>query len=444
MYNKYFIQMNLQLFAGIDNFYAGENTMHGTATNAGVVTGLTPEMKTFYSKQLIETAGPDLVYAQFGEKVSIGQGKGKQIEWRQFGKFQKALTPLTEGVTPVASTLMVTTKTKVVDQFGDWSIVTDLLEMTAIDPVIAETTTRHAQNAKLTLDTIVRDELMKGEKVLYADTVISGTASKTAKRSLLTLNCKWTADTAAQVTKNLRKLNAPTFDGSYVVIVHPSCEYDIMKDPEFVDVVKYGDAVRIFNQEIGKMRGLRFVRSTEAKIFRGKPLAESGSTKIYKLTGGTYTSGTKTLAVTGTTLVENALTGRTLRVISTTSSTVTEQVLHVASNATNSITFSDTTVTDPTGSGVTVTIVDNEATNEGYAVYGALAIAKGAYKVVDLNGENAEIIVKPRGSGGTEDPLNQRSTIGWKVNGYGAAIVIEDYLLRVETCATDSPYDDAN
>lgn len=44
-------------------------------------------------------------------------------------------------------------------------------------------------------------------------------------------------------------------------------------------------------------------------------------------------------------------------------------------------------------------------------------IGKDAYGVVDINGKSKpEIIVKPLGSSGTEDPLNQRGTVGWKAN----------------------------
>lgn len=50
-----------------------------------------------------------------------------------------------------------------------------------------------------------------------------------------------------------------------------------------------------------------------------------------------------------------------------------------------------------------------------------MAFGKDAFGVVQVQGggggnlANPQVIVKPLGSGGTEDPLNQRATIGWKV-----------------------------
>ena len=70
------------------------------------------------------------------------------------------------------------------------------------------------------------------------------------------------------------------------------------------------------------------------------------------------------------------------------------------------------------------------AAAEGCAVYGCLFVGKGAYGVVDLN-DGTEVIVKPRGSSGTADPLDQRSSVGWK-GVHAAAILYDEYIVRVE------------
>ena len=82
-----------------------------------------------------------------------------------------------------------------------------------------------------------------------------------------------------------------------------------------------------------------------------------------------------------------------------------------------------------------VTAADNaviypgEGGAEGCAVYGCLFVGKGAYGVVDLN-DGTEVIVKPRGSSGTADPLDQRSSVGWK-GVHAAAILYDEYIVRV-------------
>ena len=44
------------------------------------------------------------------------------------------------------------------------------------------------------------------------------------------------------------------------------------------------------------------------------------------------------------------------------------------------------------------------------------------------------MIVKPKGSAGSADPLNQRSTVGWKAT-KTACILTQAFMVRVETAS---------
>ena len=70
-------------------------------------------------------------------------------------------------------------------------------------------------------------------------------------------------------------------------------------------------------------------------------------------------------------------------------------------------------------------------------VYATLIIAKDAYGVVPLAGHNLENIMKPLGSSGAADPLNQRGTSGWKAM-FTAKILQELWMVRIEHAATDA------
>lgn len=66
-------------------------------------------------------------------------------------------------------------------------------------------------------------------------------------------------------------------------------------------------------------------------------------------------------------------------------------------------------------------------------VHSTLIFGKDAYGVVDVAGSGAlQIIIKPHGSAGTQDPLDQRATVGAKVAAYTAVILNELWLLRIE------------
>ncbi|CAB4127934.1 hypothetical protein UFOVP103_5 [uncultured Caudovirales phage] len=68
----------------------------------------------------------------------------------------------------------------------------------------------------------------------------------------------------------------------------------------------------------------------------------------------------------------------------------------------------------------------------GIDVYGTLIFGNEAFGVVDVaGGSSVQMIIKPHGAAGTADPLNQRGTIGWKVN-FAAVILQDTAMIRVE------------
>ena len=80
------------------------------------------------------------------------------------------------------------------------------------------------------------------------------------------------------------------------------------------------------------------------------------------------------------------------------------------------------------------------ATPAYYGVFATLFLAEGAYGVTEVTGGGLQTIIKQLGSAGTADPLDQRSTVGWKAM-QTAEILMEPYIVRVECCSAFS--DDA-
>ena len=276
-------EMDLQLFADVGtlvnaggnyvNAYTGEKTAFPEGG------GMTASMKTFYDTELLENARPELIHTQFARKQALPAGRGKTVEWRKFGSFEKALTPLTEGVTPDGSGISVSYITKELAQYGDYTTVSDLLDLTAIDDVVLEITDRHGSNMGLTLDTVTRNEIQQGNQVIYAPVLgEGGKQTAVTSRVALTPACKMTSELVAKAATQLKKMNAPTFEGKYVCILHPSVAFDLRQDPAWVAAHQYAAATELFSGEIGELHGVRFVETTEAKIFWGDDLAKNSRT----------------------------------------------------------------------------------------------------------------------------------------------------------------------
>ena len=305
---------------------------------------LSPEMKTFYDEVLIRSAEPELVHDQFGQKRPIPGGNGKKIEFRKFSSLPKMdKKPLTEGVTPDGQSLNVTKLEAEIKQYGGYVTTSDLLNLTAFDQVTAETLKLPGSQAGSTSDTVTRDVLCAGTSVIYA----GGAESRTALKEANTLKI---ADIKKAV-RLLKRNNAPKIGDSYVAIVHTDTAYDLMNDPEWIEAQKYTTSDKIFNGEIGHMYGVRFVESTEAKIW------------------------------------------------------------------------------SKTDGGATV------------PVYATLVLGADAYGITSINGGGIETITKQLGSGGTADPLNQRATMGWKLN-KTAKILDDTRMVRIEHTCTGA--DDAS
>ncbi|MBQ7975961.1 MAG: N4-gp56 family major capsid protein [Clostridia bacterium] len=242
------LMYNLQLFAEMN-------------TNLTTSSGLTDEMKTYYSDYLIDNAIPKLVHDQFGQKHPIPKNGGKTIEFRKYSPLPKLTTPISEGVTPDGQSLNMTTIEATVAQYGGYITLSDVLLLTAIDNNLVQATKLLGAQAGSTLDTITREVLNGGTNVIFS-------GGKEA-RGDLDASSLLTVDDVKKAVRLLKNQNAEQISGSWVGIIHPDIAYDLTNDDAWKDVKTYSDPSDIYEGEIGKIFGVRFVETTEAKIWAG-------------------------------------------------------------------------------------------------------------------------------------------------------------------------------
>ena len=297
------------------NYTGQTNSAYNSTTKTGgtytAAQDLSPEMKTFYDKNLIRLAEPELVHDQFGQKRPIPGGNGKIIEFRKFNALPSVPSDriLDEGITPNGQFYGVTAITAKIEQYGGYITLSDMLNLTAYDNNMQEVMKLLASQAGQVSDKITRDILAAGTNVSYA--------GRRAARANLTADDVLTIEDIKKAVRKLKRVNAKTINGNFVAIVHPDVAYDLMQDSEWIDANHYAGSGKIFNGEIGKMYGVRFVETTMAKIVKPSTLP----------------------------------------------------------------------------------------------IYCTLVLAENAFGVTSINNGGIETIVKQLGSGGTADPLNQRSTV---------------------------------
>lgn len=250
-------RINLQLFAEMN-------------TNLTSSSGLSGEMKTFYSDYLIDNAIPKLVHDQFGQKHPIPKNGGKIVEFRKFNPLPKLTTPIQEGVTPDGQSLNMSVITAEVKQYGGYITLSDVLLLTAIDNNLVQATKLLGAQAGATLDTITREVLNGGTNAMFS-------GGKNA-RSELDATSVLTVDDVKKAVRMLKNQNAEQINGSWVGIIHPDVAYDLTNDPAWKDVKTYSDPSDMYEGEIGKIFGVRFVETTEAKIWAN---AGAGGRAVY-------------------------------------------------------------------------------------------------------------------------------------------------------------------
>ena len=391
-------------------------------TNTTINTLQTTQLnKTFYDRQLLESARTRFVHAKFGQMRPIPRNSGKRVEYRRWNLFDAnaAMKALEEGVTPSGQSLSQSNVEALVSQYGAYVEVSDLLDMTGYDQVITESAELLGEQLGTVVEWVTRDAMNAGNNVQRA-------GGKTT-RAALTADDKLTVDEIRKAVRTLKRAKARPFcederKPHFICICSPDATYDLQNDALWQDVSKYSNAEAIYSGEIGRLFGVVFVESTEAKVFRQSvwnKVSEATSSSASFVLKNAPTEAEAAYLSREDNPIRIGEASYTIAGFDPSSNTVT--LKETASLAADAIVYSeDAGALDPE----TKTAMD---------VHSTLIFGKDAYGVVDVAGSGAlQIIIKPHGSAGTQDPLDQRATVGAKVAAYTAVILNELWLLRIE------------
>lgn len=457
--NKLF--KNLQFFAEVTVTTTYGNVNALDAADLERTGAMSSAMKTFYNTDLLENAREKMIFAQLGKKQFLPAGHGDSVEWRKWNTFEKAMTPLVEGVIPSGQNFGQSAISVQVQQYGDYAAISDRLDLHAVDNVLLGASEEMGAAGGETADTLVRNELCTGTSVIYADTLeADGSLASTPsfRFELNADNNRLTPDIVNKAFTFLRKQKAPFFEGNkYVAVIHPSVAYDLRSHPDWLDAHKYSATREIFNGEIGELHGVRFIESTSAPIFNGGSLYTDEQTNLTVASStnadttalcqyGVTSSYSITVKETLTARQAQALVGRRIHVYDASASKLVDTLEVVGTTVSTKklwLAAQPAVVLSGT-SGSEDTLWPGEGGNsmEGpCAVYGTLFFGKDAFGVVDPEGMGMEMIIKDASQIG--GPLNQFSTVGYKFEN-ATKILYQNRMVRVESCSAYSMVDEAN
>jgi N4-gp56 family major capsid protein len=244
---------------------------------------ISPAVAAYAVVRMLKRAMPYLCLEKFGQTYVIPKNNTQTAKFRRYFLsgatgtagysnnnayyYPVATTPLVEGVTPSGSKLANQDYTVTLAQYGDYVTITDVVEDTHTDPVLATATEILGEQAALTVETLRFNILKAGTNVFYAN----GVAGRSDIVSAITLADQRRVTTALN-RQNARKIssvvastpdyNTKSVEAAYMAVCHPDLETDIRGMSGFKPVADYGSHTTPFENEIGSVEQVRYLAST--------------------------------------------------------------------------------------------------------------------------------------------------------------------------------------
>jgi N4-gp56 family major capsid protein len=250
---------------------------------------VSPAIAAYAVVRMLKRALPLLVFEKFGQTYQLPTNSTQTAKFRRYflsgatgaagsgtGDFYTPLatTPLVEGVTPEGRTLANQDYTVTLQQYGDYVTITDVIEDTHTDNILAEATDILGENAAETVETLRFNVLKAGTNVFYANKVAGrGSVNKAIsindQRSVTTALNRQNAKKITSVVASKPDFNTKSVEAGYVAVVHPDLETDIRSMPGFKPVADYGPHTSPWEGEIGSVEQVRYIATTVSKPFVG-------------------------------------------------------------------------------------------------------------------------------------------------------------------------------
>ena len=244
---------------------------------------ISPRTAAYAVKDLLKRGMPYLVLEKFGQAKPIPKNNSKTISFRRYflkdsslstftpkdyfatDNFDPTTKQLSEGVTPDATALDKQDLTATLIQYGDRTVITDVVMDTHEDPVLKEATEVLGEQAAIILEKARFNVVKAGSNVAYSNgsartsvnTVFSAALQRNATRTLK----RQLARTLTSVVKSTPSYGTESIAPSFIGLCHPDLEYDISRAAGFVPTEKYGQTTP-FENEIGKIGDVRYIVST--------------------------------------------------------------------------------------------------------------------------------------------------------------------------------------
>lgn len=343
-----------------------------------------PEL--FYDKQLLDTIRLDeshFVFYRLANTTPI-QGNAEKLQIRRWAPLQAHTEPLSEGVPPFSDKGSMESYEIGTFSYGRYMEFTDRVNFEVIDPVIAHYTKEYAIVAMETLDLLAREALTTVAQAAFANAKANFEALEIG--DIPTLN-----DLRIIALSMKKQLVKPRNGNRYHVIGTPDFFFDMISDPLVEKYMTINQSTKGFYEDMGPipaMFGLEFYETMHIDDSGEYTTAEGTYLRVFKNNGATYEYQNLDAATAKVEAEDNYVRD----------SRTGQKASYIPGLTKWNI---------PEGF--------NELKVHRIFVLGADCLTR-----TEIAGQgNAKMYVKPLGSAGVLDPIDQRQSIGFKINSVG-------------------------
>lgn len=420
-------------------------------------------IQDFYNNYLLDTielAASNYIFQEYAKPYYVPEGYASK-KLKRYGGLTEHTTPLPEGIPPKSDKTKVESFEATFNQYGRYMEFTDRVSYMTIDPIIAIYTEKYGKLAARTKERLARNELLNAPSIL-----VPRSAGGNASLDHIMIGDKLTFnDYRVQVAKMKRMLVEPVEGANFHLIGAPETKFDLITDDMVRDFYGKDNGITAYQtDELPVLFNIKFRETMLDDFAYGYELANpgeievvSGNTsakalRIYAQTESTDTStNVTTIKQYYLNVPESVTSGNTItkyRVVDearlSDGSYIPEKVtwnvsafLTAASasipSATYKLDIRTFTINNNTGVTTVSSAYDQTSLASGVTLptnwkqvplHRNILIGKDALIETGIEGHtDAKMYIKPLGSAGVLDPLEQRQSIGFKIDTLGYALM---------------------
>jgi len=383
-----------------------------------------------YSKimlRTIELAESDYVFDGLAVERTMPSNNGSnEIMFKRMLSLAAHTQPLAEGIPPASDQGRMVAIKASTKSYGRVMKFTDKVNWAVVDPLISEYTRQLSLKVPETKDILAQQALLAEAQSFYAckkeksandPDILTPAANGTVTHiKRLTPDCAPTIDEFRKIVLSMEAAKVRSYQGAnFLVLASSAVIFDLITDKRVKEFMKYTSTASAYqNDMVIDLFSLAFKKAKTIKTDNTYINGDGVLTYIYHAPSATHDGYTGPI---------NILTTKPITEVE-----VTEKV--------------------------TIVYLDDKSKADAEILKSALETAtSGAYDVLNIHysyvlGEEClfrigveghtapEFINKPLGSAGTEDPLNQRQSIGWKIDSLGYKVPNPDAVVAYMSCPT--------